>query len=219
VTDAGTTRLAYLHGFGSGPESKKGRALASAFEADGRRLDRLDLNRPSFGQLTFSASLTAIDEWAASAAGDVALVGSSLGGYLAARWAELNPGRVRALVLLCPGLDMVQRWPALLGEAAMKRWRAEGTVPLPDARGVPTDIHWRFMEDALTHPPLPRPSCPTLVIHGTRDLVVPVESSRDWVAILPEARLIELDDGHELYASLPKILLETSEFLALNAPA
>lgn len=203
------TRYAYLHGFGSGPDSKKGRLLAAAFQAAGKHLDRLDLNAPSFGELTISAARDAVGAWA----GDdrVALVGSSLGGYIAALHAVHNPN-VTALVLLCPGVDMVQRWPALLGDKAMARWRDDGVLPLPDARGKPTPIHWRFIEDAIAHDPLPRPSCPTLVIHGSRDRTVTIDSSRTWVASLPNARLIEVDDGHELYASMDLIERETLAF-------
>ena len=210
-------RIAYLHGFGSGPGSTKGRALGAAFDAAGRHLDRLDLNRPSFSELTFTAALSAVDDWYSNdpdPGSPVALIGSSLGGYLAARWAELNPTAVRALVLLCPGLDMAHRWPALIGAPAMARWRETGWLPLPDARGTPTPIHWHFIEDALTHPPLPRPTCPTLVVHGTRDALVPIEGSRAWVASLADARLIEVDDVHELHANMPRIISETLGFLA-----
>jgi pimeloyl-ACP methyl ester carboxylesterase len=205
---------AYLHGFGSGPGSRKGRALAAAFEAAGRPFERLDMNRPSFSELTISDALAALDDWSSKhPEAPFALVGSSLGGYLAALWAERHPERVTALVLLCPGLDMTRRWPILFGAAAMARWRAEGRLALPDARGVPTPIHWGFIEDALRHEPVPHPSCPTLVIHGTCDAVVPVEGSRAWVRTLPNARLVEVDDDHELIASLPLIASETLAFL------
>lgn len=217
MTDASSIdRFAYLHGFGSGPESTKGRALATAFLATGIQLDKLDLNRPSFSELTFTAALAAIDDWYSKdpRRTQISLVGSSLGGYFAARWAELNPTAMRALVLLCPGLDMAHRWPALIGDVGMARWRQDGVLNLPNARGVPTPVHWRFIEDAQTHPPVPRPSCPTLVIHGTRDATVPIEGSRSWVSSLPNARLIEVDDVHELYASMPLILSETLAFLA-----
>lgn len=216
-------RYAYLHGFGSGPESKKGRALAAAFEAAGKHLDRLDLNRPSFRELTITAALAAIDAWADGPApseaatphapgGSVMLVGSSLGGYLAALWASLHPERVERLVLFCPGLDMPRRWPELLGAQAMARWQADGVLALPDARGVPTPVHWGFNVDASTHAPAPRPTCPTLVLHGVGDRIVPIASSRAWVATLPDARLVELDDGHELTASLPRLEAETLAF-------
>jgi pimeloyl-ACP methyl ester carboxylesterase len=212
-------RTAYLHGFGSGPESRKGRALAGAFEAVDAGLERLDLNRPSFEVLTISAALAEIERWYADAgddaraAGPIDAIGSSLGGYLAALWAERHPERVRRLVLLCPGLDMVHRWPTLFGPQAMARWERDGALRLPDARGVFKPIHWGFIEDARNHPPVPRPRCPTLVIHGRDDAVVPIESSRAWVPTLADGRLIEVDDGHDLTASIELINSETLAFL------
>lgn len=207
---------AYLHGFGSGPESRKGRALAARYEAAERAIDRLDLNRPSFAKLTISAALAEVERWYADHPnrGAVDLIGSSLGGYLAALWAERRPARVRRLVLLCPGLDMIARWPKLFGADAMARWERDGELPLPDARGIPTPIHWGFIADAKAHPPAPLPSCPTLVIHGTRDAVVPIESSRSWVPRLADGRLIEVDDAHDLAASIERIGLETLKFLS-----
>lgn len=224
-------RTAYLHGFLSGPDSKKGRALAAAFQAaaqpgsagpsglaeGGRQLEQLDLNRPSAAELTITAALAELDAWTtqqlAADGAPVDLIGSSLGGYLAALYAARRPDAVRRLVLLCPGIDMTRRWPILFGAPAMARWRAEGRLVLPNARGVPVPVHWGFLEDALAHDPIPRPPCPTLIIHGTRDAIVPIESSRAWVATLPDARLVEVDDDHELVASLPRIADETLRFL------
>jgi len=51
---------------------------------------------------------------------------TSLGGFLAARYAELHPGRVEKLVLLCPGFDRCSRWEALFGPAVMREWEAAG---------------------------------------------------------------------------------------------
>jgi len=247
-----TRATAYLHGFLSGPGSKKGRALAAAFEASGRHLEQLDLNRPSASELTITAALAELDVWttkhiaggrttdpgadgatggrttdsgANGATGScpsqgtdelerVDLIGSSLGGYLAALYAARHPEAVRRLVLLCPGIDMTRRWPVLFGAPAMTRWRAEGRLVLPNARGEPVPVHWGFLEDALDHVAIPHPACPTLIIHGTRDAVVPIESSRAWVTALPNARLIEVDDDHELIASLPLIADETLRFLS-----
>ena len=220
ATASQRSATAYLHGFLSGPGSKKGRALAAAFEASGQHLDQLDLNRPSAPDLTISAALAELDAWYSNQSGQrVALVGSSLGGYLAALFAARHPEAVRALVLLCPGIDMTRRWPLLFGAAAMARWQREGRLALPNARGVPVPVHWGFIEDAAAHAPIPAPACPTLIIHGTRDAVVPIESSRAWVTTLPDARLVEVDDDHELIASLPLIAAETLRFLFPDAPA
>ena len=56
----------------------------------------------------------------------------------------------------------------------------------------------------------PAITVPTLIFHGTRDDAVPIEHSRRFVATCPSARLVEVDDTHELMASLPTMLAETA---------
>ena len=111
-------RYAYLHGFASSPLSNKGVALERLFSERGLPFERPDLNRPSFSKLSHGAMLAAVDEMdgRARAEGQTwRFVGSSLGGWLAARWAELHPERVDRLLLLCPGFHLAERWPHLVG--------------------------------------------------------------------------------------------------------
>ena len=90
-----TTRYAYLHGLSSSPLATKATHLRARFEAEGEALVCPDLNVPDFAHLTFDGALSALDAMAA-ASPDARwrLIGSSMGGYLAARWAELHPRRV-----------------------------------------------------------------------------------------------------------------------------
>ncbi len=55
---------------------------------------------------------------------------------------------------------------------------------------------------------------PTLIIHGSRDDVVDPALSRTWAAGKRHVRLIEVDDEHELAASIPLIISRTEELLA-----
>ncbi len=206
------THLAYLHGFASNPKTKKGRAIADAFEAQGHPMAILDLNRPTFSTLTLTAQLEAVDAWAHDKE-RVSFVGSSMGGWVATRWAELNPLKIEKLVLLAPAFDMASRWPKRLGAQGMAAWRAHGALPFPDGDGIPTPLHWGFIEDAITHVATPGSPAPTLVIHGRQDAVVPVEGSRTWVEAHPLASLIEVDDQHELNGSLPLVVAESLRFL------
>ena len=211
--------VAYLHGFASGPLSKKGMLLAERFRGQGVELRLPDLNRPSFSRLTVTEALEAVDELVAGveASGDGAgrwrFVGSSFGGYVAARWAELHPERVARLLLLCPGFDLLSRWPLLLGREAFERWERDGVIPLADGAGRMTPVHWGFVEDARRHPPFPEVPCPTRIVHGTRDEVVPVETSRRYAAARPLVTLREVDDDHGLLASVEAIAAELEGFL------
>ena len=215
-----TIGYAYLHGFASGPRSRKGTALQAALSARGIELLLLDLNRPSFAELTLSAQVAAVDALAAQRP-DVTtwrFIGSSMGGWVAARWAEQNPTRVDRLALLCPGFDMIARWPKLLGPEAMARWHAHGVLVFPNADKRPEGVHWGFIADALTLPATPEVPCPTLIVHGERDQTVPYATSAAYAATRPHVTLVTVDDGHELTLSLPRIEAEVARFFELPPP-
>ena len=212
---------AYIHGFASSPLSRKAVILAERFAEQGMFLHRPDLNRPSFAALTYTDALKQMDimhEEHATAEDRWCLIGSSMGGYLSAFWAERYPERVSRLLLLCPGFDLPRRWPLIHGESAMKRWKEEGALTLPDAVGHPTPVHWGFFEDSQRYPPFPSVSCPTVIVHGVNDTVVPIESSRQYVADYPQVTLIETDDDHSLTASIERIWQETQRFFPMNLP-
>ncbi len=221
-------RYAYLHGFASSPLSAKGVALAERLAPRGVNLARPDLNVPSFAELTITGSLGALDALheeatrEATRGGDEGpvlwrLVGSSMGGYLAARWAELHPERVDRLLLLCPGFQMNERWPKIYGVDAIASWRAHGWHAVPDATGELVRVHWGFLQDAMdNHPPVPEVPCPTRIVHGRSDEVVPVETSRAYAAAHPDrVTLVEVDDDHSLAASLDAIEAQARDFFGL----
>lgn len=207
-------RFAYLHGFASSPGARKAVALAAAAAELGVELERPDLNQPDFSRLSHAAMIAALDR--RFPAGRVRFIGSSLGGWLAARWAELHPEQVDRLVLLCPGFALGDRWPSLLGDATFERWRRDGELPFEDHRGVRVPVHFGFVEEALRQPAAPDVPCPTLLIHGTLDEVVPVEGSRRYAAERDHVRLVEVPDAHDLGASIDRVRDEAFAFLGLR---
>jgi pimeloyl-ACP methyl ester carboxylesterase len=216
---ASTYRHAYLHGFGSSRLSRKGVFLRDELARDGIELELLDLNVPSFGRQTYTDILASIDAFDATTAEGVKLrvMGSSMGGYLAARWAELNPERVDRLFLLCPGFDLAFRWPTLLGAGAMARWEAAGMLEVANGSGLERPLHWRFVEDSREHPAFPEVPCRTRILHGTRDAIVPIGLSRGYVRDRPHVDLVEVDDEHPLGESLERIAREVRAFFDLGA--
>jgi hypothetical protein len=80
-------RVAYLHGFASSSESAKGVSLRNRMTELGLAsiVETPDMNRPSFSSLTVSGALEVMDELhEAKGRPKWMLVGSSMGGYLAA---------------------------------------------------------------------------------------------------------------------------------------
>lgn len=208
-------KRAYLHGFASGPRAKKGQALKAAFEARGESFLTPDLNAPSFAELSMGAMLERVDGLDRTEGDEDgwALVGSSLGGWLAAAWAERHPDRVQRLLLLCPAFDVPTRWPDIMPPGAMARWAREGRFMMQDGEGVLQPLHHAFYEESRTLPTHPAVPCATKIVHGTRDDRVPIASSRAYAASHPNVELIEVDDGHDLIASLQTIVALALDWL------
>ena len=78
-------RIVYLHGFASGPGSKKARFFGERFDARGVPFSVPDLAAGRFAHLTLSGQLEVISRAVDSR--NVCLMGSSMGGYLAALFA------------------------------------------------------------------------------------------------------------------------------------
>lgn len=205
-------RLLYLHGFASGPRSTKGVAFAEHHARRGRALDCLDLRVPSLPHLRLSAMIAAARAAIGGPGDRAAVIGSSLGGLTAARAAEHDP-RIAALVLLAPAFELIARWRERPG---WDEWRRTGWREIHDFQtGRPARIDFGFAEDAMAiDTDFPEVAVPTLILHGLHDDVVPIAASRAFAAGRPHVRLIELDDGHELIASLPRLLDESDRFLA-----
>jgi uncharacterized protein len=205
-------RFLYLHGFASGPSSAKGLAFADHYGKRGIAIDRLDLRVPSIPHLRLSAMLDVVQQAIGDAHDRAVVIGSSLGGLVAARGAERDP-RVTALVLLAPAFLLVERWRAL---PDWEDWRRTGWREIYDYQtGQPARIDFEAAEDAAAiDVGYPDVRVPTLILHGVRDDTVPIETSRAFARGKRHVRLVELDDGHDLIASLPRLFEETDRFLA-----
>jgi pimeloyl-ACP methyl ester carboxylesterase len=74
---------------------------------------------------------------------------------------------------------------------------------------------------AVTHDSywlLPRIESPTLVVHGSDDMMIPIENGRTLAQRIPAARLIELaDTGHLYPTEVPDIDEEIGAFMSENS--
>lgn len=205
-------RFLYLHGFASGPRSAKAVAFAEHYAQRGVGLDRLDLRVPSLPHLRLSAMLDVVQQAIGDARDRAVVFGSSLGGLTAARVAERDP-RVTALVLLAPAFQLIERWRELPGWAD---WHRTGWREIHDYQtNQPARVDFGFADDVMAIDiGYPDVRVPTLILHGVRDDTVSIERSRTFAHGKPHVRLIELDDGHDLIASLPRLVGEADRFLA-----
>jgi pimeloyl-ACP methyl ester carboxylesterase len=207
--------LLYLHGFASGPSSKKAQVLAQRFAAIGAPLAVPDLTPgdDGFERSSPSSMLAVAEGLLAAAPPPHAIIGSSLGGYLAAVAASRDPS-IERLVLMAPAFRLFERWERRLGPGDLETWRTRGLETDHFASGRRRRLGWQFHEDARGWPAFPEVRVPTLCIAGRRDETVPFEDVEAFVARTPTARLVPVDDGHELVASLDVIFEEARAFLA-----
>ena len=196
----------YIHGFASSPRSHvRRRDFAKLFAARNIPLQIPAMDQADFEHLTISGQMRVMEN---TIHGQPAvLIGSSLGGYLAALYAATRP-EVYRLVLLAPAFGFAERWNRRIGE------------PKPAYLDVfhygenrMRRVHYGLIEDALQYPAAPGFMQPACIFHGALDDVVPIEYSRSFAAAHPNARLTELDSDHELLNVLAHIIDEAVPFL------
>lgn len=203
--------IIYLHGFASSPNSKKARIFRDRFASIGNDIRAPELAREGFHNLTISGQLQVIEE--AAAGQSVSLIGSSLGGYLAALYAARHP-EVDRLVLLAPAFGFARRWEEELGQEVLERWRESGSREVMNyATGGPASLGWQFMEDARRYEEEPAILQPCLIYHGVQDDVVPVAASRSFARTRTCSELREVDSNHELLNVIDEVWEGSRAFL------
>jgi pimeloyl-ACP methyl ester carboxylesterase len=208
-----TETLVYLHGFASGPGSRKARIFAERCAALGVRVTVPDLAEGDFRGLTITKQLQAVER--AAGGTQVILVGSSLGGYLAALYAARHP-EVRKVVLMAPAFGFARRWAESLGEARLRDWQRTGAMEVMHyASGQMAEIGWGLMEDGRRYEEEPRVEQPALIFHGSNDVVVPLQCSESFAARRPNVTLRVLDSDHELGDVVETIWEESRKFLGI----
>jgi pimeloyl-ACP methyl ester carboxylesterase len=213
----------YLHGFASSPQSSKATFFAERFAAAGLRFLCPDFNLPAFSTLTVSRMLQQLETLIASLPpGEIVLIGSSLGGFVAveaaARQAREARHPISHLILLAPAVELEwDRWSEV-GPGGVEGWRSTGTVEVFHyATDRPDRLEFGFYEDAEQyHPASRRLTLPMLIFQGRQDQSVSPQIVERFSQHQAAATLHMLDDTHQLKNSLDFIWRETARFLSLS---
>jgi pimeloyl-ACP methyl ester carboxylesterase len=198
--------LVWLGGFHSDMRGEKATALHAAAEAAGRSFLRFDYSGHGESSGEFAAGT--VSRWRSDALaaidrlteGQLVLVGSSMGGWMALLAALARRERVKGLVLLAPAPDFTEKLMWARFDADMKRQVMEDgswTRPSPyDAEGYP--ITRALIEDGrqwqIMDAPIPL-SLPVAILQGQRDPDVP------WAYA---QQLVERIDGEAVSFTLIK---------------
>jgi hypothetical protein len=211
-------RVIYLHGFASSPQSRKAQFFADQLRGERFRVEIPDLAGGDFEHLTVTGQLAIVAQLLENG-GPAILIGSSLGGYLAALSAARHPEQVERVILLAPAFGFYELWTRDLGQERLKSWRKNGSIPVfhyGEGREMP--LAFDLMEDAAKFEGFPEIRQPGLLFHGVDDPVVPIVNSRRYAGSLPNIHLVELRSGHELTDVLDNMWRATRDFLLGKAP-
>jgi uncharacterized protein len=204
------TRIVYLHGFASSPSSSKAQFFRRKFAASGVPMEIPPLDEGRFENLTISGQLAVIER--AVGGKPAILMGSSLGGYLAALYAARH-AEIERLVLLAPAFQFPRRWQE---RYSAEDWKREGSIPVFHyGDGRERRLGYQFVQDAAQYEDEPRFSQPALILHGVRDTVVPCGISSAYAGQHSNVKLVLLESGHELTDVLEPMWAQISNFLAV----
>lgn len=199
-------KFIYLHGFASCPNSAKAIELKNRFLDVGISLEIPDLNQGYFCHLTITRQLSQVAKLFPDQGKPVTLIGSSLGGLTSA-WLGQQYAQVQRLILLAPAFSFLSHWLPKLGENQVREWQQSGYMSIyhyGEEKALP--LNYKFVEDAIQYQEtqLLRP-LPTLILHGRKDQVIPINASRDYATVRPWVQLIELDSDHALIDVMAEI--------------
>ena len=197
----------YLHGFASSPSSNKANIFCDKFRQIGINCQIPDLNEPDFEHLLLTAILAKVAETIrALPDGDVALIGSSLGGLTALHFIDTYPEeaqRVKKLILMAPAFESSLRNDESMDDATramMVEWQSTGTRPFFNyAYNKEVPVHYALVEDLAKYDSYTVAyDIPTIIFHGKNDISVPYEQSVRFDQQHNHVKLYVRDSDHQL---------------------
>lgn len=195
IGDGRQPGVVWLGGFRSDMLGTKAEHLDQWAKENNRTYLRFDYSGHGESEGRFEQGC--IGDWAedalamidAKTEGPQILVGSSMGGWIAALTALKRPEKPAAIVFIAPAPDFTQKliWPSLSSEQQQKLMQ-EGKLELPSEYADEPYIYTRkLIEDGANHLIMDRPAairCPVRILQGMRDDAVPYAHALAFAALL-----------------------------------
>jgi len=192
--------VVFFPGFNSNMNGEKAMALTSLCAARGQAMLRFDYSGHGASGGRFEDgtigvwTADALDVIDALTEGDLVLVGSSMGGWIALLVALARPRRVTGLIGIAAAPDFTEilMWNAMSFETR-ETLRRLGKIMAPSRYGPAMPITLALIEEGRRHLLLERPiplACPVRLLHGQADPEVP------WELALRLAEQIATPDLH-----------------------
>lgn len=166
----------FLHGLGASRAGEKSASLLAHATARSRGFLRFDMR--GHGESSGELGRVAVSELIQDAitilerTGPAVVIGSSLGGLVAAHAAAARPDLVVSLALLAPAFGLMPR--------IRQQLDADGVLHSTEGPSFYVEPRVRDDAEALDERSLPRRvQTPTLIVHGTADDVIPQQLS-EW---------------------------------------
>ncbi|MCA1559946.1 MAG: hypothetical protein LC753_17775, partial [Acidobacteria bacterium] len=150
--------------------------------------------------------------------GPVALIGSSLGAFVAEQVALHRSTVEDRLVLLAPALDFGGNRMRALGDRGLEAWEETNRLDVYHyGFGRVMPVHYELYADARRYNVMEaRLDVPVQIFQGRHDTAVDPRTVEAWAAARPNVELHMLDDDHQLGGSLDYMWGEIERFLFLS---
>ena len=145
--------------------------------------------------------------------GPVALIGSSLGGFVAVQVAIRRA--IDRMILLAPAIDFSGNRLREIGDRGVDQWERTGELNVFHyGFGRIMPVHYGLYTDACDYDCISASLwMPIQIFQGRRDTAVSPESVERWAESRPNVELHLLDDDHQLTGSLDTIWQNAERFL------
>jgi len=209
--------ILYLHGFASSAQGTK----AHYFEEKFQDIPQITFHAfeftptpRDFETMTLTGLISRLRQYLLDhdLAEQVSFIGSSLGALVALRYASQFEG-VKKMLLLAPALAYLTE----VAEEERQQWKETDILPVFHYHfNQELPLQYGYHVDGMRYQEAVPPAAPTLIIHGQKDKVVPIESSRTYIKTFPgKAQLLEVDSDHRMIDQLPYIWSHVQSFLLL----